>query len=149
MKKAFNSVSIGNSGEYFVAAELERRGYTAAVPMSNTKDFDILAINRTTYKQIAIQVKTTQYKHKKWMLNQKCEKLVGANIKYILVALNELDYPEYHIVPSEYLAETVSKSHIEWLNTPGTKGQPHNDNPTRVFSDSDDAFLDRWDLLEY
>ena len=49
-----NTVSIGNSGEYFVAAELERRGFTAAVPMSNTKDFDILAINRETQRQIAI-----------------------------------------------------------------------------------------------
>ena len=65
-KKECNSISIGNSGEYFVAAELERRGYTAAVPMSNTRDFDILAINRETKQQIAIQVKTTQYKHKKW-----------------------------------------------------------------------------------
>ena len=33
-----NTVSIGNSGEYFVAAELERRGFTAAVPMSNTNE---------------------------------------------------------------------------------------------------------------
>ena len=38
------NVNIGNSGEYFVAGELERRGYTVAVPMSNVKDFDILAI---------------------------------------------------------------------------------------------------------
>lgn len=148
MTKKCNSVSIGNSGEYFVAAELERRGYTAAVPMSNTKDFDILAINRTTYKQVAIQVKTTQYKQKKWMLNQKCEQLIGKNIKYILVSLNELEQPEYHIVPSEYLAETVYKTHREWLNTPGTKGQQHNDNPARVFSDTNDMFLNRWDLLE-
>lgn len=77
-KKECNSISIGNSGEYFVAAELERRGYTAAVPMSNTKDFDILAINRETKQQIAIQVKTTQYKHKKWMLNKKAEICKGS-----------------------------------------------------------------------
>ncbi len=38
-----NNVNIGNAGE------LERRGYTVAVPMSNTKDFDILAINRETF----------------------------------------------------------------------------------------------------
>ncbi len=49
-----SNISTGNCGEYFVAAELERRGFTAAVPMSNTKDFDILAINRETNKQIAI-----------------------------------------------------------------------------------------------
>ena len=33
------NVNIGNSGEYFVAGELERRGYTVAVSMSNVKDF--------------------------------------------------------------------------------------------------------------
>ena len=38
------NVNIGNSGEYFVAGELERRGFTVAVPMSNVKDFDILAV---------------------------------------------------------------------------------------------------------
>ena len=36
-KKECNSISIGNSGEYFVAAELERRGYTAAVPINTLK----------------------------------------------------------------------------------------------------------------
>jgi len=39
--------------------------------MSNVKDFDILAINRKTYEQFAIQVKTTGYQQKKWTLNQK------------------------------------------------------------------------------
>ena len=146
--KESNNISIGNSGEYFVAAELERRGYTAAVPMSNTKDFDILAINRATYKQIAIQVKTTQYKQKKWVLNKKSENLFAPHIKYILVTLNWLSEPEYHIVPSEYLAETVYKTHKEWLETPGKKGQPHNDNPTRIFKDENDEFLNRWELLE-
>ena len=59
-----NNISTGNAGEYFVAGELERHGFTVAVPMSNVKDFDILAINRETYDQFAIQVKTTGYKHK-------------------------------------------------------------------------------------
>ena len=138
-----NKISIGNSGEYFVAAELERRGFTAAVPMSNTKDFDILAINRNTYKQVAIQVKTTQHSLKKWMLNKKCETLYAPHIKYVLVALNELSEPEYHIVPSEYLAQTVYESHRVWLETPGKNGQPHNDNPARVFSDIENKFMSR------
>ena len=60
-----NNISIGNAGEYFVAGELERHGFTAAVPMSNTKDFDILAINRQSYKQYAIQVKTTKKREKR------------------------------------------------------------------------------------
>ena len=48
------NVSTGNAGEYFVAGELERHEFAVAVPMSNVKDFDILAINRTTYNQFAI-----------------------------------------------------------------------------------------------
>lgn len=40
-----NNISTGNAGEYFVAGELERHGFTVAVPMSSVKDFDILAIN--------------------------------------------------------------------------------------------------------
>ena len=143
------NVNTGNSGEYFVAGELERRGFTVAVPMSNVKDFDILAINRTTYEQFAIQVKTTGYKQKKWTLSQKYETLVGDNIVYVFVSLNELDAPEYHIVPSKIVAETITKEHRKWLETPGKKGQQRNDTNIRNFFDKDDIYLDRWDLLGY
>lgn len=143
------NVNIGNSGEYFVAGELERRGFTVAVPMSNVKDFDILAINRTNYEQFAIQVKTTGYKQKKWTLSEKNEKLIGKHIVYVFVSLNELETPEYHVVPSKIVADTISKEHQLWLETPGKKGQPHKDTNIRNFFDKDDIYLDRWDLLDY
>ena len=142
------NVNIGNSGEYFVAGELERRGYTVAVPMSNVKDFDILAIHRETHEQFAIQVKTTGYKQKKWTLAKKNEELIGDNIFYVFVSLNELDTPEYHIVPSRIVAETIKTSHRKWLETPGKKGQKHNDTNIRVFVDDEDVFHDKWHLLE-
>ena len=142
-----NKISTGNSGEYFVAGELERRGFTVAIPMSNVKDFDILAINRTTYKQYAIQVKTTRLKARKWTLDKKNEDLIGKNIIYIFVSLNELDNPEYHIVPSKIVANTIKKSHQEWLDTPGKKGQPHNDNTRREFLDDDNKYLNNWKSL--
>lgn len=34
-----NNVNTGNAGEYFVAGELERRGFIVAVPMSNVENF--------------------------------------------------------------------------------------------------------------
>lgn len=141
------NVNIGNSGEYFVAGELERRGFTVAVPMSNVKDFDLLAIERDTHQQIAIQVKTTSYKQKKWTLSKKNETLVGDKIFYVFVSLNELDVPEYHIVPSKIVANRIRTYHQNWLNTPGKKGQQRNDTNIRVFHDSEDTFLDKWDLL--
>lgn len=141
------NISIGNAGEYFVAGELERHGFTVAVPMSNVKDFDILAINRVTYEQFAIQVKTTGYKRKSWTLSKKNEELNGKHIIYFFVSLNEMDAPEYHIVPSQIVAKTIKRNHQEWLNTPGKHGQPHNDTPIRNFSDFDDLYLNRWDYL--
>ena len=142
-----NNISTGNAGEYFVAGELERHGFTVAVPMSNTKDFDILAINRETYKQFAIQVKTTSYKQKSWTLSQKNENLIEDNIIYFFVSLNELDIPEYHIVPSKVVAKSVKESHQLWLDTPGKKGQKHKDNPIRKFSDIEDKYLNNWKCL--
>lgn len=144
-----NNISIGNSGEYFVAGELERRGFTCGVPMSNVKNFDILAIkNEEPFNQYAIQVKTTTYKRKKWMLNKKNENLSGDNIYYVFVSLNELDQPEYHIVPSKVVSKTIKDNHHDWLNSPGKKGQSHNDNSMREFKDEDNKYLDKWDLLK-
>ena len=104
-----NTVSIGNSGEYFVAAELERRGFTAAVPMANTKDFDILARNKETDTQVAIQVKTNHGKKTTWTLSQKNENINKENVFYIFVVLNELQYPEYYIMESKFVAESIKK----------------------------------------
>lgn len=143
-----NKISTGNAGEYFVAGELERHGFTSAVPMSNTKDFDILAINRDNpEKQFAIQVKTTIKKQKEWQLSKKNENLKGKNIIYFFVSLNDLDIPEYHIVPSQVVAETIKNGHEEWLKTPGRNGQKHNDTAIRKFSDKNDKYLNNWECL--
>ncbi len=142
-----NNVSTGNAGEYFVAGELERRGFTCAVPMSNTKDFDILIINRENNKQYAIQVKTTIHKKKSWMLSKKSEELYADNIFYIFVSLNELETPEFHVVPSKVVAEKIKEAHQHWLSVPGRDGTIHKDSSMRIFSDDDNIFLNRWDLL--
>lgn len=143
-----NNISIGNAGEYFVAGELERRGFSVALPLSNVKDFDIFAINRKTYKQFAVQVKTTTYNHKRWTLSSKNENLIGDNIIYVFVSLNNLNAPEYHIVPSKIVAKTIYDAHTKWLNSPGRNGQKHNDTPIRNFLDSDNTYLNRWDFFD-
>lgn len=141
-----NLISTGNCGEYFVAAELERRGFTVAVPMSNVEMFDILAISRSTHKQIAVQVKTTKGKSKKWVLNNKCENFFSDNIFYVFVTLDGLNNPEFHIVPSKTVAETVALGHKTWLSTPGKNG-PHKDTSIRNFEDKENKYLDNWQIL--
>ena len=109
------TVSIGNCGEYFVAAELERNGFTVALPMSNTRNFDILAINKTNNKQIALQIKTNHTNKRTWTLCKKNENLVDENIYYVFVCLNYDQHPDYYILPGYLVAESIKKSHANWL----------------------------------
>ena len=130
-----DSISIGNCGEYFVAAELERRGFTAAIPMSNTKSFDILAINQNNGNQIALQIKTNHTNKKTWTLSKKNETLLGDNIYYVFVCLNDKGTPDYYILPSYLVAKSVSRSHSDFLNGTTTKdGKKGTDTPIRKFS---------------
>lgn len=143
-----NNVNVGNSGEYFVAGELERRGFGVAVPMSNTKEFDILTINMKNKKQYAVQVKTTTKNKKKWILKRENEHLIGDNIIYVFVYLNNLSAPKYYIVPSKIVAETIIINHQVWLNSLGRNGKPHKDSNMRKFEIYDDKFLNNWDLFK-
>lgn len=142
-----NHISTGNCGEYFVAAELERRGFTVALPLSNVKDYDLLAIDRSTHKQIAVQVKTTRHRKKEWVLTKKNEDMSGKSVYYIFVSLAGLEQPEYHIVPSAVVAERIRSEHEKWLSSPGKDGQKHNDSSVRKFSDKEDAYLNKWEIL--
>jgi len=141
-------ILTGVSGEYFVAAELSCRGYIASITLRNTKGIDILVSNESASKSVGIQVKTNHSKHKKWLLNKKAEDYHDKNLFYVFVNLNEAgEKSVYHIVPSEKVAAYVKRTHSEWLETPGKKGQQHKDNTMRVFRDENNKYLEKWELL--
>src|SRR3990170_7699089 len=101
-----SGVLTGVSGEYFVAAELSRRGYIASITLRNTKGIDILASNQDASKSVGIQVKANSGKRKKWVLNQKAEDYFGDGLFYIFVDLKEIDdSPDFYIVPSKEVAK--------------------------------------------
>lgn len=141
-------ILAGVSGEYFVAAELSRRGYICSVTLKNTKGIDILVCNEEATKNLGIQVKTNQINKSEWVLNEKCEKLNDENIFYVFVNLRSTDFlPEYYIVPSKVVARYTSMNHKKWLSEKGKNGQQRNDSTMRKFKDIDKEYLGRWDLL--
>jgi hypothetical protein len=89
------SSSTGLSGEYFVAAELLRRGFTVGITMGNAKAIDILAEKND--KQFIIQVKAI-YKQKNvgWPI---MKDKVKPNCFYVFVNLNgdKMIEPEYFV----------------------------------------------------
>lgn len=144
-----NFISIGNCGEYFVAAELERHGFSIAIPMKNTPFFDLLAMNQESKRLISIQVKTTSAKKAKWKLNKKAEQYEDANMFYVFVKLNDQEQPDYYIIPSEIVSKTIREEHLKWLNTLGRRGQQHNDNDVRIFEIEDiDKYKNAWNSLK-
>lgn len=152
MKKRLKSaklsgIQVGIAGEYFVAAELSRRGYITSMTLRNTPGIDILASNKDATKSVGIQVKTTRGKNPSWMMSKKAERKIAGNPFYVLVCLTPNSAPSYYVVPRKVVAKYVSKSHKHWMKTPGRKGQAHRDSSLRKFRDREYQFKDAWNLL--
>ena len=147
-KSSISPILAGVSGEYFVAAELSRRGYICSVTLKNTKGIDILVCNDDATKTLGIQVKTNQINRSEWVLNDKCEKMTDENIFYVFVNLRTInELPEFYVVPSKIVAHFTSTNHKNWLAEKGKKGQQRNDSTMRKFRDTEKEYLNRWDLL--
>ena len=146
-KVGLSSIQAGIAGEYFVAAELTKRGYVASITLRNTRGIDILASNADATKSVGIQVKTSQGTAAVWMMSKKAEADLAENLYYIFVSLPSEAAPAYHIVPRSVVATFVRQSHAQWLATPGKRGQAHRDNDLRQYVDSTNEYRDRWELL--
>ena len=147
-EKKVSSILTGVSGEYFAAAELSRRGYVASITLRNTKGIDIIATNEKGSKTINIQVKTSSMRTRGWILNKKAEEMDDDNMFYILVRLNDInERPEFHIVPTSDVAQSVKIGHREWLNAPGRGGKKRKDSDIRKFEDPKNKYLGKWELL--
>jgi hypothetical protein len=165
MTEAPSSLLHGVAGEYFVAAELSRRGYIASITLRNTKGVDILASNVNASRSVGIQVKTHLGNRKGWLLNAKAENYSAPDLLYVFVRLPpDGNQPEFYVVPSKVVADAVRESFQWWLRTPGRRGQQRKDNSMRMFSDAAlqpihealnemgmaatvAGYRDRWDLL--
>lgn len=124
-----NKQLSGIAGEYYVAAELSRNGYLAAVTLRNSDSIDILASDVDGKNQIAVQVKTTQGKDK-WILNKKVENEANAfdNKYFVFVSLpdNKQLQPQYSIIKASDLGKFITKAHQDWLMMPGKNRTDHN-----------------------
>jgi hypothetical protein len=139
----------GAAGQYFIAAELSRRGIIARVTARNARGIDILASNVSATRAVSIQIKTNQYSEPKWILHKAAEVLAARNLFYVFVNLNGFDQPPtYHIVPSRIVATTVRKSHVLFLAGVKKDGSAKKDTTMRIFRDVENEYLGRWELRD-
>ena len=133
-RAAYNITGV--SGEYFVAAELSRRGWVAVLTLKNTPNIDLIATTPDGKRTLNIQVKTRSIGNRRgWILNKNIEAIVPGNNFYIaFVDLKGIDsMPDYYLIPKNLFARWITKRHKEWLAAPGRQGRAHVDNAIRAF----------------
>jgi hypothetical protein len=161
-----DSAHRGNTGEFYVLAELSRRGWIVAQTARNARAFDILA--RKASRQVAIRVKTTMWKESmfRWNVKKNGEIFaeMGPDDYCVLVEiLDRIDrYPVFYVVPSQTIDGWLAADFDAWVRMPGVRGQPHDpSNKLRLFYlDGEESrigrgyrnklapFLDKWNLLD-
>ncbi len=145
-----NKQLSGIAGEYYVAAEITRRGYLAAITLRNSDGVDIIASDIEGDTLFSIQVKTTQNK-RKWILSQKVENETSEKKFFVFVNIpaDIAIQPEYFIVNSKVLASNIYEGHRRWLCQNGKNGKVRNDSSVRQFEPrwfKDEEILS-WDQL--
>lgn len=129
----------GVAGEYFVAAELSKRGWIATLTLKNTPNIDVIATTPDGSRNLNIQVKTRSVENRQgWILSKSIEKIVsGKNFFIAFVDLVGKDEkPDYFLIPKNLFAQWIAKRHQDWLIKPGRNYRAHVDNPIRWFDKS-------------
>ena len=153
MAKNSNNL-VGVTGEYFVCAELGKRGILALLTPKNNPLFDIVAISPDALRTVTIQVKTMSLGNNQgWNLGKSiCERKNNSNLFTILVNLqgNEI---EYYIYEYDILSERVEKVFSDYMIKQKKNGD-HKKTDIRwydkkSFSDDDHSRKNNWNVLGF
>lgn len=152
----------GASSQFFVAGELCRRGLVAVLTLGNCPNTDVLVSNKSGTRFAHVQVKTYRPGRDKTVsVGRKAELDYGPGFFWVLAGIPEIGSTadwEYYIIPSSVISNIVRESHQMWMDTPGKKGQAHNESNVRAIAvppssmpytlQSIKDFAGRWDLIE-
>jgi len=151
-KEAGHGILTGNAGEYYVVAELLRRGVVAALTPRNSRSFDVLATKGVRTVRIRVKTKTADA----WIWNAKEDGTIFPDLDQdadfaILVDL-EPAAPAYHVIPTRVLDSWLRADHEGWLARPGKSGRPHQPNRVRRlipsrFENELNPYAKAWDSL--
>ena len=150
----------GSAAQFFVAAELCRRGLVANVTLGNCPNVDVLCTNKSANQFAHIQVKTFRPRDRTCSVGVKSETTYPGSFFWVLAGIPEPDRDDgfvYYVIPSLEMAKNMKEQHAVWVGKPGRNGRPHdestkfrslvlppgeNHNGWRV-----DEYRNRWNLI--
>lgn len=153
---AIHSNSLtGVTGEYFVCAELGKRGILALLTPKNNPLFDVVAIAPDASHTVTIQVKTmSEGNNQGWKLGMDiCKIKNNPSLFTVLVNLTGKEV-EFYIYEYDVLSKRVQKLYSEYLLKPKRDGSQRKDIKFRWFNLNDFKEGDRkrknnWELLGF
>ena len=150
---------IGNAGEYYVVAELLKRGYIAAMAPRNAPGFDILVTNKE--KTVKIRVKTKSGDCKVWQWSSQNRRPIfkfldenkNSDDFTILVHMTEeIKGMEFYILHTALINEWLVSDFKEYISIVGPRGPRSPRNPKRTLDRIKSQtrlveYLNNWDIL--
>lgn len=154
MAKKSNNL-VGVTGEYYVCAELGKRGILALLTPKNNPLFDIVAVSPDASRTVTIQVKTMSEQNKQgWKLSVDiCERKNNPLLYTILVNLTNSGI-EYYIYEYDDLSERIENAYTEYINKPKKDSGKRKDIDFRwwdfkMFAEDDFNRKNKWDILGF
>jgi hypothetical protein len=143
---------VARAGEYFVVAELNKRGAFAVTFAGNMPKIDVIACNSDESRTVYIQVKTKR-DGKSWQSSiagsQPTEPKDDEHNFWVFVDLGDVHTsPRYWIVPEWWIRDDIYHAHQAYLKKHGgiRPGNPeslhHSIEESRL-----EQWKDRWDIL--
>jgi hypothetical protein len=147
-----NNQQVGRAGEYFVVAELNKRGAFAVPFAGNMPKIDIIACNRDESRSVYIQVKTKRG-GKSWHSS-----IVGSQLMspkpdetnfWAFVDLGSFDeHPRFWIAPDWWIKDDIYKAHQAYLEKHGGRRATNPDSTHHAIDEKRlSAWQGRWEIL--
>lgn len=133
----------GRAGEYYVAAELNRRGAYAVTFTGNMPEIDVMASNASRSRTAHIQVKTKRVPN--WRISPKeGDEEPKKDTFWIFVNLPDNgSAPHFWITSDCWIRGKIKETYADRVNRNPTIAQDHYIRENQI-----DEWKDRWDILE-
>lgn len=115
---------VGTAGEYYVCAELCRRGFLALLTPKNNPLFDVVATSLDGSKTVSIQVKTRSVHNKQgWKLGTDIASPEHSKgLFVVLVNLYETGLPDFYVYEHAVLSGRVQHVYTAYMAKPKRDG---------------------------
>jgi len=143
---------VARAGEYYVAAELNKRGAFAVTFAGNMPKIDLMACNQDQSRTIHIQVKTKRSGytwHSSIVGSEPMNQPEDESNFWVFVDLGDLDTsPRYWIVPDWWIRNDIYNAHRAYLDRHGGERARNPDSKHHSIEENRlDGWQDRWDIL--